>query len=177
MADYQVGRRYAQAVFAIAREQGTIALWRAELDDIATVLAESGLASRFADGRVPVEERQALAERVLDISPMALNLARILIAKGRSGSARSVAEAFARLADEHEGIAYADVTTAVPLEPAEVERIAQNLGQSLGAKVNVRTSVDPSIVGGMIVRIGDHMVDGSVKTRLRELRKDLVGAR
>lgn len=177
MADHQVGRRYAQAVFAIARDSGTIAQWRSDLDDVASVLAESGLARGFADGRVPVEQRQALAERVLDVSPMALNLARILIARGRSGSARAVAEAFGALADAHEGIAYADVTTAVPLEPAQVERIAAELGQSIGARVNVRPAVDPSIVGGMIVRIGDRIVDGSVKTRLRELRKDLVRAR
>ena len=177
MADFQVGRRYAQAVFAIARDQGTIAQWRSDLNDIASVLAESGLAPGFADDRVAVEQRQALAGRVLDVSPLALNLASLLIAKGRSDSARAIADAFSALADAHEGIAYADVTTAVPLEPAQVERIAAQLGQSLGASVNVRTSVDPSIVGGMVVRIGDRMVDGSVKTRLRELRKDLVRVR
>ncbi|MCA9829320.1 MAG: ATP synthase F1 subunit delta [Dehalococcoidia bacterium] len=177
MADLQVGRRYAQAVFAIARDQGTITQWRSDLDDIAVVLAESGLAQGFADDRVAVDQRQALARRVLDVSPLALNLASILIAKGRSDSARAISNAFSALADAHEGIAYADVTTAVPLEPAQVERIAAQLGQSLDARVNVRTSVDPSIVGGMVVRIGDRMVDGSVKTRLRELRKDLVRVR
>ncbi|MGD9934211.1 MAG: ATP synthase F1 subunit delta [Dehalococcoidia bacterium] len=177
MADFQVGRRYAQAVFAIARDQGTIPQWRSDLNDIASVLAESGLARGFADGRIAVEQRQALAARALDVSPLALNLARILIAKGRSDSARAVATAFSALADAHEGIAYADVTTAVALEPAQVEQIAAQLGQSIGARVNVRTSVDPSIVGGMVVRIGDRLVDGSVKTRLRELRKDLVRVR
>jgi F-type H+-transporting ATPase subunit delta len=177
MADVQAAKRYAQAVFAIAQADGTISQWRSELADIAAVLAESDLAARFADGRVPVEQRQALAERVLDLSPKALNLARLLIAKGRSGDARAVADAFNRLADEAEGIVHAEVTTAVELTGDEVQRIAQRLGEQLKARVDIATRVDPTIVGGLVVRVGDRMIDGSIRTRLRELRKELVGAR
>jgi F-type H+-transporting ATPase subunit delta len=81
MADIQAGRRYAQAVFDIARENGTMSQWRSDLDDVATVLAESQAAPVFADERRPVEDRQALAARILDVSPLALNLAKVLIAK------------------------------------------------------------------------------------------------
>jgi F-type H+-transporting ATPase subunit delta len=177
MADYQAGKRYARAVFDIARDTGTIPQWRAELDDIATVLADSELAPVFADGRLAAERRQAIAERVLDVSPAAMNLAKLLIAKGRSPEARAVVQAFNRMADDHEGIAYADVTTAVPLTDAQVRTIAERLGEELNLRVNVEPSVDPSIVGGMVVRVGDRIIDGSLRTRLRELRRELVSAR
>lgn len=177
MADYQAGKRYAQAVFAMAKEAGTIAQWRSELDDIATVLAESDASALFADDRRPVEQRQQFAERVLDVSPFALNLAKILIAKGRAADARAVADAFNRMADQEEGIAHATVTTAVPLSDAEVANLTTRLGEMLNARVTVQTNVDPALVGGLVVRVGDRIIDGSVRTRLKELRRELVGAR
>jgi F-type H+-transporting ATPase subunit delta len=177
MADFQAGKRYAQAVFSIASEQGTIAAWRQDLEDIAQVLAESDASALLADARRPVEQRQQLVERILDVQPLALNLAKLLVAKGRSLEARAVADAFKRLADEHEGIADAQVTSAVPHTPAEVTSLEQRLGTSLNARVNVTTQVDPSIVGGLVVRVGDRIIDGSIRTRLRVLRRELVGAR
>jgi F-type H+-transporting ATPase subunit delta len=177
MADYQAGKRYAQAVFPIAVLNDTIPRWRSELEDIASVLAESEMAGMFDDERVPVAQRQALVDRVLDVSPIAGNLAKLLISKGRSRDARAVADAFNRMADEREGVVYADVTTAVPLSDAEVQSVAEKLSQSMNKRVIVRPSVDPAITGGMIARIGDRVIDGSIRARLKELRKELVSAR
>jgi F-type H+-transporting ATPase subunit delta len=177
MADLQAAKRYAQAAFGIARDAGTIATWRGQLNDVASVLSESGLAPALADSRVPVDQRAALVERVLDVEPMVLNLARLLVAKGRSGEARAVAEAFGRMADDHEGIAHAQVTTAVELAPAQLEAIAQQIGAAVGKQVRATGSVDPGIVGGIVVRVGDKLVDGSVRTRLKQLRRELEGAR
>ncbi len=177
MADLQAARRYAQAAFGIARDTGTIANWRMELNDVATVLAESGLAPVLSDTRVPIEQRISMVERTLDVSTMVLNLAKLLVTKGRAAEARAVAVAFGRLADDHEGIAHAEVTTAVELAPAQLDAIAQQIGQSLGKQVRVTGTVDPGIVGGVVVRVGDKLVDGSVRTRLKRLRRELEGAR
>lgn len=177
MADFQAAKRYAQAVFSIARRDGTMSQWRSDLDDIAAVLAESDAAGLFGDGRLPVERRQALADRALDVGPLARNLAHLLIAKDRTPEARAVADAFGQMADAVEGIVYADVTTAVPLADAEVTALSERLGRQLNATVHVRPNVDASLVGGLVVRIGDRIVDGSIRTRLRELRRELVGAR
>lgn len=177
MADLQAARRYAQAAFGIARDTGTIANWRMELNDVATVLAESGLAPVLSDTRVPIEQRISMVERTLDVSTMVLNLAKLLVTKGRAAEARAVADAFGRLADDHEGIAHAEVTTAVELAPAQLDAIAQQIGQSLGKQVRVTGTVDPGIVGGVVVRVGDKLVDGSVRTRLKRLRRELEGAR
>jgi F-type H+-transporting ATPase subunit delta len=173
MADYQAGKRYAQAAFAIASEQGTVAAWRSDLADIATVLADSQAAPLFADGRIAVARRQELAARALDVQPLALNLAKLLIQKGRAGDARSVSEAFNRMADEREGIVYAEITTAVAVEPEQVSRIEAQLGLSLGKRVRATAAVDPALLGGVVVRVGDRLIDGSVRTRLRSLRREL----
>lgn len=177
MADPQAAKRYAQAAFGIASDANAISQWRAELNDVATVLVDSGLAPVLADTKVPLEKRLALVDRSLDVSPLAMNFARLLVSKGRSGEARAVAQAFERMADEHDGIAHASVTTAVELSPAELDAIASRLTQSMGRQARARAVVDPTIIGGVIVRVGDKLVDGSIRTRLKRLRKELEGAR
>jgi F-type H+-transporting ATPase subunit delta len=177
MADYQAGKRYAQAAFAIAAEQGTIAAWRADLNDIATVLAESDAAGLLANSRVPLEARLVLVARMLDVAPLALNLAKLLVSKGRTAEARAVSDAFGRMADQTAGIEHATVTTAVPLSADQLVGIERQLGASLNKQVQATAAVDPSIVGGVIVRVGDKLLDGSVRTRLRQLRKELQGIR
>ncbi|MDE2668791.1 MAG: ATP synthase F1 subunit delta [Chloroflexota bacterium] len=176
MADRQAAKRYAQAAFAIARDGDAIAQWRADLDDVAAVLTDSDAAGWFAAPRVAVAERQAAAERALEVGPLALNLARLLIAKGRTLEAREVADAFNRLADEHEGLAQAEITTAVPLQDDQVAAMEQRLGEALGKQITATAAVDSDIIGGVVLRIDDHLIDGSVRTRLRRLRQELSGA-
>jgi F-type H+-transporting ATPase subunit delta len=177
MADYQAGKRYAQAAFAIAKDGGTVNQWRADLADIATVLVHSDAAALLANGRTPLEQRLALLDRMLDIQPLALNLAKLLVARNRSADAEAVAEAFNRMADEDAGIEHASVTTAVPIAPDELARIEQQLGTSLGKRVEAVSTVDPSLIGGVVVRVGDRLIVGSVRTRLKQLRRELAGAR
>ncbi len=177
MANVAAARRYAQAAFEIARDRGEIGRWREELRDVATVLAESQLAPLLADPKVPLDQKFRALERVLDVSPLVMNLAKLLVQKGRSQEARAVAEAFTRLADAYEGIAHAEVTTAVELTPERLNVIEQQLGQQFGKKVVATNRVDPTIIGGAVIRVGDRLIDGSVRTRLRLLRRELEGAR
>ncbi|MBN9492140.1 ATP synthase F1 subunit delta [bacterium] len=177
MAELRAARRYAQAAFQIAVDSGTIPTWRSDLADIAQVLSESDLAAALDDRRMPLAIRYEMIERVLDISPLALNLAKLLVQKGRSLDASAVADAFNELADEHDGIAHAEITTAVDLNPTQVANIEQQLSTTLNKHVQAVAAVDPAIIGGIIVRVGDRMVDASVRTRLKQLRKELQGAR
>lgn len=177
MADLQAAKRYAQAAFQIAVANGTVGTWRTELDDVAQVLTDSAAASVLADGRLPVESRQAMVERMLAVSPLVMNLAKLLVAKGRSGDARAVAAAFGRMADAADGIAHAQLTTAVQLEPEQVRAIEARLSTSMGVSVRAVATVDSAILGGLVVRVGDRLVDGSVRTRLKRLRRELEGAR
>lgn len=176
MADLQAAKRYAQAAFHIALEHGTITAWRSDLHDIAQVLSDSEIAPALADGRLPLINRLDMVARTLAISPLALNLARLLVQKGRSLDARAVSDAFDRMADEYEGISHAKITTAVELTPEQLRGIEQQLSASLSRSVRAVGVVDPSIIGGVVVRIGDRLVDGSVRTQLNQLRRELEGA-
>src|SRR5512139_1759086 len=155
MADVAAAKRYAQAAFGIARDAGTIATWRAELADVASVLSESQLAPVLADASIAVEKRLAMLDRTLGVSPLVLNLAKLLVQKGRSLDAAAVAGAFARMADEHEGIAHAQVTTAVELSADQLNAIASRLSGSLRKDVRATSVVDPGIIGGIVVKVGD----------------------
>jgi F-type H+-transporting ATPase subunit delta len=177
MADPQAAKRYAQAAFEIASESGTVEIWRAEVADVATVLTDSQLAPVLADTKIPVDRRLAMLERALAVSPLVLNLARLLVSRGRSLDARAVADAFVRMADEQQGIAHASVTTAVRLSQEQLTAIETQLSASLHKQVKATSSVDPAIIGGVVVRVGDKLVDGSVRTRLKRLRLELEGAR
>jgi len=177
MADLQAAKRYAQAAFEIAVQDGTIETWRANLADVATVLTDSQAAPVFADAGIPVADRVAMVGRALDLPEKALNLARVLVVKGRSHEARAVFEAFNRMADERAGIAHAEVTTAVSLSPEQLTAIESRLSATTGKTVSAVGVVDPAIIGGVVVRVGDELIDGSVRTRLKRLRRELEGAR
>ncbi len=177
MADYQAGKRYAQAAFAIAKEHGTVPAWRADLRDIAAVLTASDAAPVLINGRISLEKRLTMVERMLDIQPLALNLARLLVSKGRSLEAQAVSEAFDRMADADEGIELAEITTAVTLSAQEVSDIETRLGASLGKIVKATSKVDPLLLGGVVIKVGDKLIDGSLRTRLKQLRRELVAAR
>lgn len=176
MAGGDPARRYAEAAFELAREEGAIDRWRQDLRDIADAFSIPELQQVLVDDRIPLEERYRIVERVLDVHPLALNLAKLLVRRGRVGIARRVAAIFAQLADAYSGIVDAEVTTAVELGEDERDRIRERLKELLGREVRISTRVDPTIVGGVVVRVGDQVIDGSVRTRLRLLRDQLVGA-
>lgn len=177
MADPQAAKRYAQAAFDIATRDGTVAEWRSDLDDIAQVMAESAAAPVFIDPKVPLERKVAIVDRVLDVQPLAKNFARLLAQKGRAADARGVVQAFDRMADEAEGIAQAEIVSAVELTPEQLRSIEQSLSESLNKQVRVTPTTDPSLIGGLMVKVGDRLLDGSVRSRLRQLRRELTGAR
>ena len=171
MAGEEAANRYAQAVFAIALQHGTIDQWRSDLRDIATVLMDSDMAVALADDRIAASRRYEMIDSVLDIPPIARNLAKLLIQKDRTGAARGVADA---LADAHAGIAKARITTAVPIDEAQQQAIERQLSDRLGKTVTATPEVDPALIGGSIIRVGDQLIDGSVATRLRLLRRELT---
>jgi F-type H+-transporting ATPase subunit delta len=175
-ADFSAAKRYAQAAFDLASESGSIATWRSDLGDIASVLTESQLADWFADRNVAVETREAAVQRILDVQPLALNLAKLLVQRSRTRDARAISDAFGRLADIHDGIVDAQVTTAVAIDAAQSARIEQQISTAVGKRIRLTTAVDPALLGGLVIRVGDQLVDGSLSGRLKTLKKQLEGA-
>jgi F-type H+-transporting ATPase subunit delta len=169
-------KRYAQAAFEVALQRGTLDRWVEDLQLIAAVMGDASALALLSNTKVPLARRYRLLEATLtDIDPQAMNLAKLLVAKGRAGLAPQIAEAYRGLVDEHRGIAHATVVTAVPLSNAERKVVEEKLGEMTGKQVITHLEVEPDIVGGLVARIGDKVIDGSTRGKLLALRRSLAG--
>lgn len=171
-------RSYAQAIFEIARERDALDRWAQELELLATAAQEPAFVLLMEDTRVPVPERVRRAEQfVPGLSPMARNLLALLVAKRRLRLLPRILTAFQKLRDAYLGVEEAEVVTAIPLEADELDRLRARLRAARGKEVRLRHRVDPAILGGLIIRMGDQLLDGSVRGGLEQLRRTLVEAR
>lgn len=172
-----VARRYARAIFDIAVERGDLDPWREDLRLMRDVLTQPRMTLFLQHPKITFETKKGIVDRsVPDLEPLRRNLLYLLISKRRTEIVGHICAVFEELLDEYRGIAHAAVTTAVPLNEAEAAAVAEKLSRLTGKQVLLHLSVDPSIIGGVIARIGDRLLDGSVKGRLVALRQRLVGA-
>ena len=170
-------RRYAQAVFALAKEQDSFDRWVEDLADLSALMAAPDAGALFGSSKVAEPAKVELVQRALPgLEPMALNLARLLIARKRMALTDEIARQFQALYDEDRGIAHASVRTAVAMSDGEQVALVKRLSDITGKSVLIETVVDPEIIGGMVVRIGDRLIDGSTRTRLITLRRRLQEA-
>lgn len=149
--------------------------WRKNLKRIESVLKEPGLLPFLENPKVSFEVKTKLLQNILPgVSPLAFNLVRFLTARGRLGLFGQIAAEYERMVDAHYGIEHAEVITAVPLDEADRDRLAGRLASLLGKKQVVLDSrVEPAIVGGVVARIGDKLVDGSIRSELESLRRSI----
>jgi F-type H+-transporting ATPase subunit delta len=99
----------------------------------------------------------------------------LLVSKRSIDMLGEIAEEYQRLWNHHRGIEVAEVTTAVPLTEEDEEKLATHLGHIVGKKVEIRADVDPDVIGGFVARIGDRLVDGSIRSKLAMLKKEMAG--
>ena len=170
-------KRYAQAAFELASESNSLSDWGVALGRIAEFMGNPEVEGVLENTRIATDAKLALIESALiDVSPQALNLARLIVRKGRTRLAPEIATEFARLSDESQGISHAIAVTAVPLSEAERVALVDRLQAQTGKRILLETEVDPSLIGGLRLQIGDKMVDGSTRARLSALRENLVGS-
>jgi F-type H+-transporting ATPase subunit delta len=169
---------YANALFEAALEQN-------KLEPVGEQLAQLV----EAEGKVPElrellrnpqldpRARRAALEDVLAGSDDLLrNFLLVLADKGRAGQLEEIAKEFERLVAEHEGVVHAELTTAVELSDDEAGKLLQQIEQASGRKVEASRSVDPDLIGGIVLQVGSHRLDASVRGRLERLRRQLVTA-
>jgi F-type H+-transporting ATPase subunit delta len=164
-------------VFELAAESDALDAWGRDLETIADFASEADVARVLESGRVPEGEKvRLMAAGVAEhISPLAMNLVKLLADRNKLHLSRGIQTAFQELADERKGIAHATVTTAVALADDEEQAIAARLSSLTGKRVDVTPVVDASIIGGVVARIGDQLIDGSTRTRLVALKRSLQG--
>jgi F-type H+-transporting ATPase subunit delta len=170
-------RRYAQAIFQIAQAKNNLDEWKKELRKLADLMKDREIVDLIDHPKVPFNLKAELIKQKLNTSnELVLNLCNLLILKGRIKNAEQISDEYDNLLDEQRGIKHAVVTTAVPLDETDKQKITGQLEKITGRKVTVKLKVNPSILGGMVARIEDTLIDGSIRNRLDLLRKDLVEA-
>ena len=169
-------RRYAEAAFEIALRDGTVDAWRSELEGAAHALGDERVSRMLSNPAVALEEREALVKKALSkaVSRPVLNLILLMLQRRRIEQLPRVAAEFRRLDNQRQGITQASATTAAELTPAELEALTNKLEQFTGGRVELDVAVDPSLLGGLVVRVGDRLIDVSVRGRLERLRNQLV---
>jgi F-type H+-transporting ATPase subunit delta len=171
------GRRYALALIAIAQQDGTLDTWGEAVDGLDALTEQPSYVDALQADGMTDEQFQAIVRRVLpDIGPKQMNLLRLLRSKRRLALGPSIASFYRELWDEQRNVLRATVTTAVELDGERRAAVAGRLADQTGKQIELETQVDSMILGGAIIRYGDSMVDGSTRTRLRNLRGELERA-
>lgn len=171
-------RRYARALFSLAREAQSTDAARGELSAMAGLFEESAeLSQALFRPLHPVEQRRGVLDGVcqrLGTSETVRHFLAFLIDQRRLVDFDTIREEFERLADAAAGRTHASVVTASPLSDDQRERLTRALSQRTGQQVELRVEVDPSLVGGAIARVGTVVFDGSLETQLARLRSSLT---
>ncbi|MBI4337062.1 MAG: F0F1 ATP synthase subunit delta [Chloroflexi bacterium] len=170
-------KRFAQAIFEMAREQGTAEQWEEDLVRISDAVRNEAFVALMDAPGVPMQEKLRAAREVLPDLRLPANHLLGLLAKRRAVElAPAILAEYRRLVDDWRGVARVQLLSAVPLAQGDQEHIAQRLSTILGRQVVLRSLVDPAILGGLIIQVGDRLLDGSVKARLAQMRKTLAEA-
>ena len=176
MASRGVAKRYAQAVFSLASEDNSHDQWLAALTRLANAAEDPTTGGFFVSPNVSVDQKRTALQSLLPGAEYtnARNLAYMLVERHRFDSVPLMLEVYRDLVLESRGIAIADVTTAVEMTPAERAKVSEGLKKIVGRDIELRASVDPDIIGGMVARVGDRLVDGSVVSQLNRLRLSIA---
>ncbi len=168
-----VSRRYARALFDLGRDKGDVEALGRELDVLAGIYASSlELRQTLENPIFKSDEKRAIVEKVLQQaapSPVLRNFALLLLERRRIGKLPMIARAYQEMVDVQLGRVRAAVTSAKPLDATAQGEIQRALERRTGKKVIMNTSVDPELIGGVVARVGDLVLDGSLRTRLATL--------
>jgi F-type H+-transporting ATPase subunit delta len=171
-------RMYARALFQAAREEGMLEEVASEQRMLATALRESPqLQSFLRNPQIDPPDKAAVLEQLVEgASHLTRNFVRLVAQKGRSGELAEMSDELDALVDREQGRLAVELTTAYELSDEEASSIVERIEQASGRKVEASRSVDPSLVGGLVLQIGSFRADGSVRGRLERLRQELATA-
>lgn len=174
-----VAGRYASALFELANESGNVATVEGDVTKFEALMAESADLTRMLRSPViPADEQGAALEAVLTkagVSATTINFFKLLARNRRLFAAPDAAKAFRALAAKARGEVSAEVTSATAMSEAQVSELRDALAAKAGKAVTLATKVDPSLLGGLVVKMGSKMIDSSLKTKLDTMRFALKG--
>ena len=171
-----VARRYAGAVFDLARRQNTLDRTLTDVQGIADLFSNRKISFLMREPKVPAQRkekalRDALQSRVL---PTSLNFALLLVQRELVEYAPNISKELEQLVRDYRNEAIADVTTAAKIDAVQSDTIQRSLEQRTGKSIIIREHIDPAILGGVVARVGDEVIDGSVRYRLSVLQQQML---
>ena len=171
-----IARRYAGAIFDIARKQNTIDRTLEDVEKIADLFSKRKLAYLLNEPKIPMQRkeaaiRQALASKVL---PTSLNLALLVVQRELVEAMPNIARELKQMVLDYKNQAVAEVTTAAPMDEQQLNEIKQALERRTGKHIIMQTRVQPDILGGFVARVGDQVIDASIRHRLAALQQQLL---
>ena len=170
------GRRYAQAAFELAKEKNNLDRWEKDLTQAAEVLGDEDVLSYLDAPQVTDSAKlDGIGKLLSDVDVLVRNTVNLMTVNRDITKFADMHRIFSDMADAHNGIARAEVTTAVPLEDAQRAQVAAGIAKLVGrSEVEITESVDPEIIGGVVAKVGDRLIDGSTRTQLRAMRDSLA---
>jgi F-type H+-transporting ATPase subunit delta len=171
-----IARRYAGAMFELALKKDALERTLDDVQEIARLFSKRTLAYLLREPKVPAQRkekvlREALSSRVL---PISLNLALLVVQRGLVDLMPNIAAELQQMVLDYKNQATAEVTTALPMDEQQQALVKQALEKRTGKTILLSTRVNPEILGGVVARVGDQVIDGSVQQRLQTLKRQLL---
>jgi F-type H+-transporting ATPase subunit delta len=174
----EIARVYARSLAEVALEQGSLDTVREQLGQFADALdGDRDLQVFFFSPYFSTQEKKdGLGRTLEDADPVVQNFLELLVEKHRTPAVFRIRRELDRLWEEENKLLPVQITSAVELDASTVERIGREIGEQTGRKVNVATTVDEDVLGGIVLRVGNSILDASIRTRLENLRKQVARA-
>ncbi len=152
--------------------------WQADLKKIASLREDTAFTMLMESPKLHFNDKaRLLSERLGDMNPLALNFVYLLVAGGRFSMVGEIADEYQQLLNSYRGIEEAEVITAIPLDDEDKRSLEKHLAAVVGKKLVIKSGVNPEVVGGIVAKIGGKLLDGSTRSRLEALKKEMSGAR
>jgi F-type H+-transporting ATPase subunit delta len=174
----EIARVYAKSLFEVAKEKGTLDVVREQLGQFSEALSGNPELSTFFFSPYfsTAEKKDGLEKAVIDADPTVLNILELLLENHRMPAIHRLNKEFDRLWDDENKLLPVDITSAVALDEDVVKRLGDQIGEQTGRKVQLNAHVDPDVLGGIVLRVGNQILDASIRNRLDQLRRSVAKA-
>ena len=169
-------KRYAQAAFDIALKDGQLDSWTKDMDMIQGLLSNEGLTELFNSPRLPLAKKLQVLDELTSgkVNSSSRNMIALFVNRNAVDGLPEIVDHFTGLVDEHNKVARGNIISAVPLNDKQLSKIKESLQGLIENELILSNTVDKSIIGGMVARIGDKLIDASLKYKITKMRSDLV---
>jgi F-type H+-transporting ATPase subunit delta len=168
-------RRYAEAAFEVALAENQLDGWKADLEAAVVMLGRPDVEPTVHSPAVPLKERVEIVRQLLEprIARGPMRLVTLVVERGKVHALPKISEEYTRLLNAHRGVVVATVTSAVPLTADETAAIRSRVEAMAGSRVELRSEINPDLIGGLTIQVRDRLLDASIRGRLERLRDQL----